>query len=350
MKKLAMILVAAFLVLSVAVNAGEKVWPNGAPTVFVGFGAGGGTDTAVRPLVIKMQEYLGETINVVNMPGAVSAVAAEHVMGLPKDGYNMFATGSGCFGGFQINNTAPNGVPWAWTAYHSVQGPAAVIVNPAKSGIDSFDKLVERLRKGDVSIGVSGFGAGVHIIAASIAKAAGVDDVNYVTFDSCRATAVGVIAGEVEVGVISFSAGIDFAANGDMVALALNQTNSLKLNDQVTIPSITEVFPAGKDLPRLAETWPLMISRDAPQKVIDKLEEAFRWAIEQDAIKDFAEKNGMTVIGLSKEEADKFLDYQYCAYTWVIADADMGEEDPRKFDIPTAAEWDWDKRKHLYGY
>lgn len=350
MKRFVLYLAVAALAFSVTARAGEKLWPKGTPTVYVGFGAGGGTDTAVRPLIIKMQEYLGETINVVNMPGAVSAVAAEHVMGLPKDGYSMFATGSGCFGGFQINDTAPNGVPWAWTAYHSVQGPAAVIVNPEKSGIDTFDKLVERLRKGDVSVGVSGFGAGVHVIAASIAKAAGVDDVNYVTFDSCRATAVGVIAGEIEVGVISFSAGIDFAANGDMLALALNQPGPLKLNDKVTIPGIPEVFPEGKDLPRLAETWPLMISRETPKHILDKLEEAFRWAIQQDAIKEFAKKNGMVIIGLSREEADKFLDYQYCAYTWVLREANMGDEDPRKFDIPTADEWNWDKRKSLYGY
>ena len=86
------------LALGGAAFAADKIWPRGTPTVIVGFGAGGGTDTSVRPMIVLMSKYLGETINVANMPGAASAVAAEHVLGLPADGYTMFATGSGCFG------------------------------------------------------------------------------------------------------------------------------------------------------------------------------------------------------------------------------------------------------------
>ncbi len=58
----------------------------------------------------------------------------------------------------------------------------------------------------------------------------------------------------------------------------------------------------------------------------------------------------MQIVALSGEEADKFLDYQYCAYTWVIHNAGLGELDPRDFDIPTAEEWNWDSRKKLYGF
>lgn len=83
-----------------------KLWPKTPPVVTVGFGAGGGTDTAVRPIIAKMEEYLGETINVVNMPGASSAVAAEHVLNNPADGYSMFATGSGPLSGFRVMGTS----------------------------------------------------------------------------------------------------------------------------------------------------------------------------------------------------------------------------------------------------
>jgi tripartite-type tricarboxylate transporter receptor subunit TctC len=44
-------------------TASAKLWPKTQPVVYVGFGAGGGTDTAVRPVIAKMEEYLGETIN-----------------------------------------------------------------------------------------------------------------------------------------------------------------------------------------------------------------------------------------------------------------------------------------------
>ena len=93
MKKLVSITAIA-LVLALALGgaafAADKIWAKGTPTVIVGFGAGGGTDTSVRPMIVLMSKYLGETINVANMPGAASAVAAEHVLGLPADGYTMF--------------------------------------------------------------------------------------------------------------------------------------------------------------------------------------------------------------------------------------------------------------------
>ncbi|MCC8189129.1 MAG: hypothetical protein LIP77_00650 [Planctomycetes bacterium] len=228
--------------------AGEKVWPKGTPTVFVGFGAGGGTDTAIRPLIVKMQEHIGETINVVNMPGASSAVAAAHVMNQPNDGYSIFGTGTGCYAGFVVNETAPEAAPWAWEFFLPFQGPAAMVVNPEKSGINSVEDAIKALKDGTASVGLSGFGAGIHIIAEAFADIADVGNVNYVTFDSCRSTTVGVMAGEVEIGFITFSAGIDFAKSGDVTVLFLNQATPMQLSDTVTAPSIVDAFPAGKDL------------------------------------------------------------------------------------------------------
>ena len=72
------------------------------PTVYIGYGAGGGTDTAVRPVVAAMAEYLGESINCVNMAGANSAVACDYVLKQPHDGTSMFATGTGGFSSYPI--------------------------------------------------------------------------------------------------------------------------------------------------------------------------------------------------------------------------------------------------------
>ena len=71
MKKLLALVVTLMLVLG-CTSAMAAVFPNGTPTVYIGYGAGGGTDTAVRPVVAAMAEYLGETINCSNMPGSNS--------------------------------------------------------------------------------------------------------------------------------------------------------------------------------------------------------------------------------------------------------------------------------------
>ena len=346
-------LAAAFLVLVLTVGAlaADKVWEKGTPTVFVGFGAGGGTDTAVRPLIALMEKRLGETINVVNMPGAASAVAAEHVMGLPKDGYSMFSTGSGCFGGFLITDTSKQGVPWNWWGFHHIQGPAALVVNPEKSGINTVEDAVKALNEGKASVGVSSLGAGIHAFVEAFAKAAGVKEkINYVTSGGDGKTCVAVMAGEIEIGSISFSAGIDYVRAGQLKVLFLNRNDELKLSDTLAIPPITSLGAAYKDIPNLAETWPVMIPREAPKAIVGKLQEAFVWACQQPEMKEFAEKMGYQVITRYGEEADRVLDYQYAAYAWILYDAGMAETSPEKFNIPRPENWDWNKEKAKYGY
>ena len=353
MRKYGFFVVAAFIVLLLAGSAfaAAKVWEKATPTVFIGFGAGGGTDTAVRPLIILMEKYLGETINVVNMPGAASAIAAEHVQNLPKDGYSMFATGTGCFGGFLITETSKQGVPWNWYGFHHIQGPAAIIVNPAKSGINTVEDAIKALKDGTANVGVSSLGSGIHGFIEAFAKAAGVTkDINYVTYGGDGATCVAVTAGEAEIGSISFSAGIDYARSGQVKVLFLNRREPLTITDTITIPPITDLGPAFHEIPNLAETWPVMIPRSAPKEIIDKLQEAFLWACAQPEMKEFAEKMGYQVIARHGEEADKVLDYQYAAYAWVLYNAGLAEISPDTFNIPHPENWNWEKEKVKYGY
>jgi tripartite-type tricarboxylate transporter receptor subunit TctC len=339
------------LVFSGSAFAADKVWSKGTPTVYVGFGAGGGTDTAVRPLIVLMEKHIGETINVVNMPGAASAVAAEEVQGKAHDGYSLFATGSGCFGGFLITDTSKLGVPWNWWGFHHIQGPAALVVNPEKSGINTVEDAIKALKEGKASVGVSSLGAGIHAFVEAFAQAAGVDTkINYVTSGGDGKTCVSVMAGEVEIGSISFSAGVDYARSGNLKVLFLNRREALKLTDTITLPPITDLGEKYKSIPDLAETWPVMIPRDAPKEIVDKLQEAFLWACAQPEMKDFAGKMGYEVITRYGEEADKVLDYQYAAYAWVMFDAGLAQESPEKFNIPRPGNWDWNKEKAKYGY
>ena len=274
MKKCVFFVLAALVVVVLAGSAfaSDRVWERTTPTVVVGFGAGGGTDTAVRPLIALMQQYLGETINVINMPGAASAIAAEHVMSLPRDGYTMFATGSGTLGGFLINETSEQGVPWNWYGFHHVRGPAALLVNPEASGIYTIEDAVNALKEGTANVGVSSLGAGIHGFVEAFASAAGIETViNYVTSGGDGATCVALVAGEIEIGSISFQAGIDYARAGQLKVLFLNQREPMQLGD-ITIPPITDLGPAFYSIPGLAETWPVMIPRDAPREIVEKLQ------------------------------------------------------------------------------
>lgn len=330
---------------SQAVTAQEKLWEKGTPVVTVGFSAGGGTDTAVRPVLAKMEEYLGETINVVNMEGASSAVAAEHVLSLPADGYNMYATGSGPLSGFRVMGTSDT--TWRdWVGWHPFSGPAALLVQ-ADSPIDTFDEAIIALKEEDPNFGISGFGVGPHVLGEAIFEVAGAPSPNYVTAGSCRNAAVNLIAGEVDMALCTFSAAVDFVKAGQLKALTVTTAIPYEVNDDITIPSITELLEGSENIPLLSETWPLLIRRDTPQEMIDKLDEAFLWAIEQPEIKEFAEKQALNLVGYYGEEADQFLSFSEAGYAWALYNSGLAEKSPEEFGIPKLADWDWEKEKNF---
>ena len=308
-----------------------KLWPKTPPVVTVGFGAGGGTDTAVRPIIAKMEEYLGETINVVNMPGASSAVAAEHVLNNPADGYSMFATGSGPLSGFRVMGTSST--TWRdWVSWHPFMGPAALLVH-ADSPISTFDEAMAALKKGDMNFGISGFGVGPHVLLEAVLELAKVKSPNYVTAGSCRNAAVALIAKEVDIAMCTFSAAVDFVKAGQLKALMVTTSEDYKVGN-IVIPPVTKVLAGSKDIPLLSETWPVLMRRDAPKEYIEKINEAFIWAMKQPEIIEFAEKQALNIAGYYGEDADRFLSFSEAGYSWALYNSGLAEKSPEGFGIP----------------
>jgi len=352
MRKKRMLLVALSLVLAgeVAFAEGkkeeakkEKLWTRTTPTVVVGFGAGGGTDTSVRPVVAKMQEYLGETINVVNMSGASSAVAAEHVLGAAADGYTMFATGSGPLSIFRVMDLSKSS--WRdWVGWHPFVGPAALLVKP-DSPIKTFDDAIKVMKEKTLNFAISGYGVGPHVLAEAIFAVAGVKKVNYVTAGSCRESAVNTISGETDIAMCTFSAAVDFVKAGQLVALTVTAKEPYVLAGKPPIPAITSVLKGADHVPLLAETWPILIRRDTPQKVLDRLTEAFLWAIKQPEIVQYAEKQALKIAGYYGEEADRFCSISEAGYAWTVFSAGLAKKSPADFGIPQIADWNWEAQK-----
>lgn len=82
-------LCAAALCLVLGSPAAQAEFPERAITMVVPTAAGGGNDTLARVIGQKMGELLGQTVIVVNKPGAQGAIAADYVARQPADGYTL---------------------------------------------------------------------------------------------------------------------------------------------------------------------------------------------------------------------------------------------------------------------
>ena len=86
-KVLAFCIFSLFLVFTFTAQALAD-WPGNKPiSVVISYKAGGGTDTMTRAYTSAMEEFIGTTINSMNRPGAVGALAMDFVASKPSDGY-----------------------------------------------------------------------------------------------------------------------------------------------------------------------------------------------------------------------------------------------------------------------
>lgn len=342
MKKALVVLVAVAMVFSCA-TAFAEIWPNRTPTVYIGFGAGGGTDTAIRPIIASISEILGETINCVNMDGANSATACDYVLSQPHDGYSMFATGSGAFASFTVYGYSES--MWQdWVSYHAYTGPVIYYAN-VDSGITTAQEFFDYLAEGNL-MGVGGFGNGPHTQFEAICAATGFESPEYSLFGSCADTGVGVIAGDVMVGGSTMSAVIDYIQGGMITPLFVTSAEPVYFDEiDLTCPSVTEVLEGCEDIPSLLENWIFMIPRDAPEEIINALNEALGQAVQTQEIADFCDQKAFTIMNLTGEEADKALAQCTSGIAWTIYNADLGKGNPADHGIPTLDEFDWDTVK-----
>ena len=196
MKKLILTLT-ILLVISFSVfaqgDAEEAAFPTKPITITIPVSAGGGTDLLVRAMSAPLKEILGQTVNVVNKPGAGGAIGFAAGAAEKPDGYNVTAMLAELITVTQVadvNFSYESFIPVA-----NVNSECATLTVRADAPYDTLEEFVEyaKAHPGEISIGNSGIGGIWHFIAAAVASSTGVE-VTHVPFEG-GGTAVTALAG-----------------------------------------------------------------------------------------------------------------------------------------------------------
>ena len=84
--------VAAAVAFGFALPAAAQNWKPTRPiNLIVPWAAGGSTDQVTRVAAAEMEKALGQTIVIVNQPGASGAIGTKSALDAPKDGYTWAA-------------------------------------------------------------------------------------------------------------------------------------------------------------------------------------------------------------------------------------------------------------------
>lgn len=117
-------------------------WPTRPLTMIIGFAPGGSTDIQGRVLANVMEEYLGQPVNVVNQPGAGSAVAFTNLANNTDEGYTFL------FGGTTALTFTPiiADVEYEIDDFEYLAAVALgqnAIVTSAEKPFSTFDEIIE---------------------------------------------------------------------------------------------------------------------------------------------------------------------------------------------------------------
>src|SRR3982750_4765879 len=149
--------IAASLALVAALPAAAQNWKPTRPiNLIVPWAAGGSTDQVTRVAAAEMEKALGQTIVIVNQPGASGAIGTKSALDAAKDGYTWTAGAAQDLGAYQTLGSLNTSIK-DWHLFLNVANIQVISVNPQtpyKTAKELLDAM--KAKPGQVSVATAG--------------------------------------------------------------------------------------------------------------------------------------------------------------------------------------------------
>jgi tripartite-type tricarboxylate transporter receptor subunit TctC len=337
-------LAAGAAVMTIAPGGAQAAdWPSQPITLVVMYSAGGGTDTVLRTLAAEMSKSKGWTINVINKPGAVGAVATEFVAGKEGDGHWLL--GAANYNKFVRVMGHSDQKPWEhWTFFQAANAVASWAV-PTDSPFKTFQDVVDHAKAnpGKLTISTSGTGGIWHELALIVADAAGID-IGFVPYKGGKPAALAGLQGETDIAGGGVHEHIELIRAGQLRCLQQTSDKDITLADGTVLPTVANMLPELAPLLPIGPQYNLVMKRDVPVEVLRQLKEAFVSAVESDTFMKIAKSKYFTVDIRTGDAADRraaqleaitaatFKKYASQIEGNVKSPAELGLPEPKDFD------------------
>lgn len=221
----------------------EKKYPTNPVKLVCPFGTGGSTDIAARSLAGIIQEFLGQPVVVVNIPGAGGAVGFDDVRKSTPDGYKMMMAAIGANVIVPALNTKLHFSYDELVFVARTQiNPNALIVN-AKSPWKNFKEFAEAIKNnpGKYKFSTAGVGQVSHVGPIFMLKEIGLkgSEVTPIHFDSDNEAVLAVVRGDADFYHSNFNVAIGSLKGGLVRCLAVTTPKRIDIIKEV--PTYTEL-------------------------------------------------------------------------------------------------------------
>jgi tripartite-type tricarboxylate transporter receptor subunit TctC len=312
--------------------AAEEKWPSRPITIYIGYAPGGGMDMMGRILSEEMKKTLGVAMPVVNMTGANSAIAMDHVYKQPKDGYTLFGISSA------VSTFPATGLS---KLTYKEFGMIGIVFDtlptfsvPWDSPIKTPKDLIEGFKKGDLTGSNSGIGGMWHVPQLIVMNTLGAK-FKAVPYEGGAPSAMAVAKKEVDFGTSDLSEALTVIKSKMVRPIFVFDDKPFDLEGFGVIPPITEFVPQMKDKLSAGKGFrALGYAKGIPEDRVKKLIDAFKIAMASDAVKNFGKKTLLPLNGTVGADADKVWVNQTQVQAWLLYDIKEAKKDPAELGIP----------------
>jgi tripartite-type tricarboxylate transporter receptor subunit TctC len=264
------------LALGLAAPAHAQQFPAKEVSIVIPYAAGGATDLVFRALAASSGKYLGRAVVVVNKPGGGGAVGVTEVQGAKPDGYTLLSA-------ITPLTILPHQVKTTFT-YRDFEPIINVVLDPvmfqvrAEAPWKTLKEFLDYGRKnpGFITVGNSGAGGGVHLIALAFEKAAGVQ-FNHIPFAGGGPSVTALLGGHINAVSVSPPEGIAQVKAGKLRIIAL--FSEKRMSDFPNVPTVRE---EGVNF-AMSQWRGLAAPKGTPAPVVKALHDAFKRGMEDPA-------------------------------------------------------------------
>jgi tripartite-type tricarboxylate transporter receptor subunit TctC len=325
----------AFVVALMSAAAGAAMAQDWKPTrpinLIVPWAAGGSTDQVTRVTAAEIEKALGQTVVIINQPGASGAIGTKSALDAAKDGYTWTAGAAQDLGSYETLGSLQTRLS-DWNLFLTVANIQVIGVNPQapyKTAKDLLDAM--KAQPGKITVATAGVTSAGHNAMDLISKATGVK-YREVPYDGGNPAVVATVSGEAEVTTQLAVEQADMIRGKRLRPLATVSDKPLTLEGYGVIEPLSNTV-AGFSAP--ANYFGIFIPKGVPDEVVKTVQKIWDQNISKsEALKKYADSRGALFLPTSGEAAQKAVMPAVQANAWMLFDAGKAKVSPDTVGIP----------------
>ncbi len=285
------------------VESSAQTYPVKPVRIILGTAAGGTGDISARMIAQKMAESLGQSMVVENRPGAGGAIADEAVAKSQPDGHTLLYAAGAIATLPALRAKLPYDVERDFAPISLVVLTVFTLaVHPSVPVRDAQALIaLARARPGRLTFSSPGIGTSAHLAGEAFVMMAGVKML-HVPYKGAPEAIVGVVAGEVDVGVPSVTGALPMVNQGKLRVLAVSTARRSAL-----MPSVPTLDESGLKGYQRAGWNGFLAPAGVPREIITRLNTLIVKIANAPEMRQALVKQGFEVQTTTPEEFAAFI-------------------------------------------